>query len=88
MMVIQLSGVKFGLKSYAWFQNPTSAKHEFDLKWQSMISDQNCTTRSSIATFSYSTSILRSRNLIYTRTSNRLSKSEIRNELTSHFDNM
>ena len=64
MMVIQLSGVKFGLKEYAWFQNPTSAKREFDLKWQSMISDQNCTTRSSIATLGYSTSILRSRNLI------------------------
>ena len=33
-MVIELSGVQFGLKSYAWFQNQTSAQHEFDLKSQ------------------------------------------------------
>ena len=25
IMVIELSGVQFGLKSYAWFQNRTSA---------------------------------------------------------------
>ena len=37
--VIELSGVQFGLKSYAWFQNDFS-----------MIADRNCTTRSSIAT--------------------------------------
>ena len=33
-MVIELSGVQFGLKSYAWFQNWTSAQREFDLKSQ------------------------------------------------------
>ena len=33
-MVIELSGVQFGLKSYAWFQNRTSAQREFDLKSQ------------------------------------------------------
>ena len=43
-MVIELSGVQFGLKSYAWFQNRTSAQREFDLK-------KNCTPLSSITTF-------------------------------------
>ena len=38
IMVIELSGVQFGLKSYAWFEIT------------SMISDQNCTTRGSITT--------------------------------------
>ena len=33
-MVIELSGVQFGLKSYAWFQNWTSTQREFDLKSQ------------------------------------------------------
>ena len=33
-MVIELSGVQYGLKSYAWFQNRTSAQREFDLKSQ------------------------------------------------------
>ena len=33
-MVIKLSGVQFGQKSYAWFQNWTSAQREFDLKSQ------------------------------------------------------
>ena len=33
-MVIELSGVQFGLKSYTWFQNQTSAQREFDLKLQ------------------------------------------------------
>ena len=33
-MVIELSGVQFGLKSYAWFQNQTGAQREFDLKSQ------------------------------------------------------
>ena len=34
-MVIELSGVKFGLKSYVWFQNQTSVQQrEFDLKSQ------------------------------------------------------
>ena len=33
-MVIELSGVQFGLKSYVWFQNQTSAQSEFDLKSQ------------------------------------------------------
>ena len=35
IMVIELSGVQFGLRlSYAWFQNRTSAQREFDLKSQ------------------------------------------------------
>ena len=42
IMVIELSGVQFGLKSYAWFQ--TRVRFEIT----SMISDQNCMTRSSI----------------------------------------
>ena len=33
-MVIELSGVQFGLKSYAWFQNRTSTLRQFDLKSQ------------------------------------------------------
>jgi len=33
-MVVELSGVQFGLKSYAWYQNQTSAQREFDLKSQ------------------------------------------------------
>ena len=33
-MVIELSGVQFGLKLYVWFQNRTSAQGEFDLKSQ------------------------------------------------------
>ena len=33
-MVIELSGAEFGLKSYAWFQNRTSAQRKFDLKSQ------------------------------------------------------
>ena len=33
-MVIELSGVQFGLKSYAWFQNQMSAQREFNLKSQ------------------------------------------------------
>ena len=33
-MVIELSGVQFGLKSYAWFQKQTSAQREFHLKSQ------------------------------------------------------
>ena len=40
-MVIELSGVQFGLKSYAWFEI------------KSMISDQNCTTWGSITTLSH-----------------------------------
>ena len=34
IMVIELRGVHFGLKSYAWFQNRMSAQREFDLKSQ------------------------------------------------------
>ena len=34
IMVIELSGVQFGLKSYARFQNQTSAQRGFDLKSQ------------------------------------------------------
>ena len=50
IMVIELSGVQFGLKSYAWFQNRTSAQRKVWFEIASMISDQNCTTRSSITT--------------------------------------
>ena len=46
IMVIELSGVQFGLKSYAWFRNCARVRFEIT----SMISDQNCTTRSSITT--------------------------------------
>ena len=31
-VVTELSGVQFGLRSYAWFQNLTSAQRESDLK--------------------------------------------------------
>ena len=34
IMVIELSGRQFGLKSYAWIKNWTSAQHSFDLKSQ------------------------------------------------------
>ena len=34
IMVIELRGVHFGLKSYAWFQNRMCAQREFDLKSQ------------------------------------------------------
>ena len=37
LMVIELSGVQFGLKSYAWFQNWMSAQRKFNLK--SKVSD-------------------------------------------------
>ena len=33
-MVIELSGVQFGQKSYAWYQNGTSVQREFDFKSQ------------------------------------------------------
>ena len=33
-MVTELCGVQFDLKSYAWFQNWTSAQLEFNLKWK------------------------------------------------------
>ena len=49
-MVIELSGVQFGLKSYAWFQNRTSAQREFDLK----------------SSYHFITSILKSQNLVST----------------------
>ena len=41
--VIELSAVqfKFGLKSYAWFRNRTSAQREFDLKSQ-VLSSFSC----------------------------------------------
>ena len=34
VLIIELSGVKFGMKSYPLFQNRTSAEREFDLKSQ------------------------------------------------------
>ena len=33
-MVIELSGVKFGLKTHAQSQNQTNAEHKFDLRSQ------------------------------------------------------
>ena len=33
-MLIELSGVQLGLKSYVWFQNRTSTQRDFDLKSQ------------------------------------------------------
>ena len=33
-MLIELSGVQFGPKSYVWFQNRTSTQRDFDLKSQ------------------------------------------------------
>ena len=45
-MVTELSGVQFGLKSYAWFQNRVRVRFEII----GMITEQSCTTRSSIAT--------------------------------------
>ena len=50
-MVIELSGVQFGLKSYARvisISNERAVRVRFEIT--SMISDQNCTTQSSIAT--------------------------------------
>ena len=45
IMVIELSGVQFGPKSYVIFQNG----HKFNyFEITSMISDQNCMIRSSI----------------------------------------
>lgn len=31
-MVIELCGVEFGLKSFAWFENQINVQHKFDLK--------------------------------------------------------
>ena len=33
-MVIELSGLQFGLKSFAWYQNRTRAQRKFGLKSQ------------------------------------------------------
>ena len=48
VLVIELSGVQFGLKPYVRFKNRTSEEREFDLK--SVISDQNYTPLISITT--------------------------------------
>ena len=45
IMVIELSGVQFGLKSYESSERVARVRFEIT----SMISDKNCTTRSSIA---------------------------------------
>ena len=50
ILVIELSGVQFGLKWYAWFQNRRSAQRESDLKSQVWFQTKNCTTQSSITT--------------------------------------
>ena len=48
-MVIELRGVpEFGLKEYAGFQNQSAAGVRFE--FTSMISGQNCKTRSSVVT--------------------------------------
>ena len=47
-MVIELSEVQFGLKSFASKSNERAARVRFEIT--SMISDQNCTTRGSITT--------------------------------------
>ena len=59
IMVIEPSGVQFGLKSYVSFESRTSAQVRFEIS--SMISDQNCTTRSN---FHFIRSIMKSHNLI------------------------
>ena len=56
-MVIALSGVQFGLKSYAWFQNRTSMQRKFDLKSQVWL-------QTKIAWPEFIRSILKSHNLI------------------------
>ena len=49
IMVIELGGVQFGLKSYSRdFKIERAAGVRFEIA--NMISDQNCTTRSSITT--------------------------------------
>ena len=50
IMVMELSGVLFGLRSYTRFQNRTSARHEFDLKSRVWFQTKNYTTLSSITT--------------------------------------
>ena len=39
-MVIGLSGIQFGLYTYEWYQNRTTAKRESDLFITSMITDR------------------------------------------------
>ena len=72
-MVIELSGVQFGLKSYAWFEIT------------SMISDQTCTTRSSIAPL-FTTRFWSVP--LYIEPVASLSKSETSSAFTCHFKNM
>ena len=43
-MVIESSGVQFGLKSYAFFQNYMNVQVRGQFEITSMISDQNCMT--------------------------------------------
>ena len=50
IMVIELRGVHFGLKSYAWFQNRMSAQREFDLKSQAWFQTKIARHESSITT--------------------------------------
>ena len=98
VMVIELTGVQFGLKSYAWFQNQMSTQrkliwnHKYDFRPKLHDPKFNC---------HFITSILKSHNLIAQIQTRRfwsvplyiepvagLSKSEIRNVFTSHFENM
>ena len=59
-MVIELSGVQFGLKSYVWFQNP----REFDLK--SQVWFQTKIAGHEVPSYHFITSILKSQNLVST----------------------
>ena len=81
-MVIELSGVQFGLMIRVISKAiEFAAQVQFEIT--SMISDQNCTTRSSITTFSY-TSILKSYNLIAQSIAG-LYNGGTGNAFTSHF---
>ena len=49
-MVTELSGVQFGMKSYAWFLKSSERAAWVRFEITSMISDQNCMRRCSITT--------------------------------------
>ena len=60
IMVIAMSGVQFGLKLYALFQNQTSTKREFDLKSQVWLQTQLHNPKFN---YHFTRSILKSHNL-------------------------
>jgi len=86
-MVIELSGVQFGLKLYAWFQNRTSAQREFDLKY-----DFRPKLHDTKFNYHFIRSILKSHNFIalnfrffvYCSSSRFVKKSGTGNAFTSH----